>query len=48
MNIYGSLEEIPFDSETYLTIGTYDGIHLGHRLILEKLVSEAQKLINGI
>lgn len=41
MNIYETLDEVPFNSETYLTIGTYDGVHLGHRLILEKLVSDA-------
>lgn len=41
MNIYETLDEVPFNPETYLTIGTYDGVHLGHRLILEKLVSDA-------
>jgi riboflavin kinase/FMN adenylyltransferase len=43
MNIYETIEEVPFNSETYLTIGTYDGAHLGHRLILEKLESEARQ-----
>ena len=42
MNIYETIEEVPFNSETYLTIGTYDGVHLGHRMIIEKLVSEAR------
>ncbi|HPD33038.1 MAG TPA: bifunctional riboflavin kinase/FAD synthetase [Candidatus Kapabacteria bacterium] len=44
MDIYESLEDIPFNPETYLTIGTYDGVHLGHRLILEKLVAESKNL----
>jgi riboflavin kinase/FMN adenylyltransferase len=29
--------------ETYITIGTFDGVHFGHQKIIEKLVQEAKK-----
>ena len=38
MEIYRTLEGLPRDSENVLTVGTFDGIHLGHRFILEELV----------
>jgi riboflavin kinase/FMN adenylyltransferase len=44
MNIYETIEEIPFNPETFLTMGTYDGVHLGHRIIIEKLVAQSHQL----
>lgn len=44
MNIYHGLEEIPFDSQTVLTIGTFDGVHCGHRRIIDALLAEAARI----
>lgn len=43
MNIYRSVDEIPHDPTTILTVGTFDGVHLGHRKILRRLVSIGKK-----
>ncbi len=44
MIIYNSLQEIPHRSGTALTIGTFDGLHLGHRAILDELLRVAAGL----
>ncbi len=38
MNVYKSFEEIPRDENTVLTVGTFDGVHLGHRVIIRQLL----------
>ena len=37
MNIYNSIDEIGKDENTVLTIGTFDGIHEGHKVLFKKL-----------
>ncbi len=44
MDIYRDINEIPSDFNAIVTIGTFDGIHIGHENILESLVSTAGKL----
>jgi riboflavin kinase / FMN adenylyltransferase len=44
MKIYQSLDEVPADfGPSALTIGNFDGVHLGHRRILKRLVTLAQE-----
>ena len=48
MNIYKTIEEMPKFEEAFLTIGNFDGIHLGHRKILRTMIEEAgpaQKIV---
>ncbi len=37
-----NLDKIPHDKKSYLTIGTFDGVHLGHQTIINQLVSESR------
>jgi riboflavin kinase / FMN adenylyltransferase len=38
MNVYRSFDEVTFSSETVLTLGTFDGVHLGHQFIIKNLL----------
>lgn len=38
MKIYTEVNEVVKDSNTVLTLGTFDGIHLGHQEIIKKVV----------
>ena len=41
MIIFREFSDIPKDENTFLTIGTFDGIHLGHKEILSKIITKA-------
>jgi len=43
MKIYRSLEEFQSLDNAIVTIGTFDGVHIGHQKILKKLVSCAEE-----
>ncbi|MFN2200964.1 MAG: bifunctional riboflavin kinase/FAD synthetase [Caldilineaceae bacterium] len=41
MQIYEDLEQVHFDGPTVLTIGNFDGVHLGHQALLETVIDLA-------
>ncbi|AXY74994.1 bifunctional riboflavin kinase/FAD synthetase [Paraflavitalea soli] len=44
MKVYHSTDNIPAFNRAVLTIGTFDGVHLGHWQILEQLQEEARRI----
>ena len=43
MQVFKSLENLPQFKNAVVTIGTFDGVHLGHNVILNKLKQAAEK-----
>lgn len=43
MKLIQQFNSIPFDKNTVLTVGTFDGVHLAHRKIIEQVVSHSRK-----
>ena len=46
MKVYRGFEEVGNIPNAVLTIGTFDGVHVGHQKIIQRLNAEANKL-NG-
>ena len=43
MKIYNSIEDFPSDVNTIVTIGTFDGVHKGHQIIINRINEIAKK-----
>jgi riboflavin kinase / FMN adenylyltransferase len=44
MQVHYNIGELPAFNKAIITIGTFDGVHMGHQQIIEKLKAEAQKV----
>lgn len=43
MNVYHDIRELPPFKNAVITIGTFDGVHSGHKQILQQVLLEAEK-----
>ena len=43
MKIYKDLSEYNSTDKTFVTIGTFDGVHIGHQKVIKKLIKSAHK-----
>ena len=46
MNVFSLFDQIPYNNNSIVTVGTFDGVHLGHQHIIEKM-KELRSTING-
>lgn len=44
LKIFNSIPEFNASSRTVVTLGTFDGVHLGHKSILDKIISSSKEL----
>ena len=46
MQVHRDIDNLPVFRNAVITIGTFDGVHMGHRQVIEKLKTEAEA-VNG-
>ena len=43
LNIFNDLSKYKSDKKTYVTLGTFDGVHIGHQKVIQKLLKTTLK-----
>ncbi len=44
MKVFRGFDNLPTFRHPVVTVGSYDGVHRGHRVLLDRLVTEARKI----
>lgn len=44
LKVFDDIRDFPFDEKSVITLGSFDGIHFGHQLIIDSVVREAELL----